>query len=516
LLLGDFVDFAARRSPDRTAILFEDRSFTFAEYRERIDRLSDALIGLVEPGDRIGILSGNTSEYVEAYYGAPMAGMALTLVNPRLVSREVQYILSNAEVSAVFVQPEHLQTIVEIRDQLPSLRYVIAFGEDVSEGADLAYERLIAGANPVRPRLELSDHDMAWLIYTSGTTGRPKGAMLSHRNLVAAVTNALMCTQPERYGTYIMPFPLAHVAGHVSPTFLARDITLIIQRAFDPEDYVRTVAEHGVTGSPMAPAMLGMILARPELGHYDVSSVRKLFYGASSISPELLRRSMQRFSNAQFYQGFGMTELGGNPLYMDPETHLRGAADEPYLLAGAGYEAPYSSVRIVDDQLRDLPVGEVGEIIVKGDQVMNGYWRNEEATRETIVDGWLRTGDMGRMDENRLFYIVDRKKDMILTGGENVYSREVEDVLAEHPGVQDVAVIGVPDETWGENVCAVVVRQPAAEVEADELVAHCRASLASYKKPKLVVFVDELPRNPSGKVLKRELRERYAAVSAAR
>jgi long-chain acyl-CoA synthetase len=516
LLLGDYVDFAARRSPDRTAIVFEDRAFTFGEYKDRIDRLSDALSGLVSPGDRIGILSGNTSEYVEAYYGVPMAGMTLTLVNPRLVAREVAYILSNAEVSAVFVQPEHLHTIGEIRDQVPSLRHVIVFGEELPAGADLAYEPLIAGARPVRPKLELSDDDMAWLIYTSGTTGRPKGAMLSHRNLVASVTNALMCTQPERYGTYIMPFPLAHVAGHVSPTFLAKDITLIIQRAFDPEDYVRTVAQHGVTGSPMAPAMLGLILARSELDHYDVSSVRKLFYGASSISPELLRRSMKRFRNARFYQGFGMTELGGNPLYMDPETHVRGAGDEPHLLAGAGYEAPYSSVRIVDDDLNDLPAGEIGEIVVKGDQVMKGYWRNEEATRETIVDGWLRTGDMGRMDEDRLFYIVDRKKDMIVTGGENVYSREVEDVLMEHAAVQDVAVIGLPDETWGENVCAVVVRQPGVEAEDDELIAHCKASLASFKKPKLVLYVDELPRNPSGKVLKRELRERYAAVTPAR
>jgi long-chain acyl-CoA synthetase len=516
MLLGDFVDFAARRAPDRTAIIFEDRAFTFSEYKDRIDRLSDALIGLVSPGDRIGILSGNTSECVEAYYGVPMAGMALTLVNPRLVAREVAFILSNAEVSAVFVQSEHLHTIREIRDQVPSLRYVIVFGEDVPEGADLSYERVIASAAPVRPKLELSDHDMAWLIYTSGTTGRPKGAMLTHRNLYAAVTNALLCTQPERYGTYIMPFPLAHVAGHVSPTFLAKDITLVIQRAFDPEDYVRTVEHYRVTGSPMAPAMLGLILARPELDHYDVSSVRKLFYGASSISPELLRRSMKRFSNARFYQGFGMTELGGNPLYMDPETHLRGAGDEPHLLAGAGYEAPYSSVRIVDDQMRDLPAGEIGEIIVKGDQVMKGYWRNEEATRETIDDGWLHTGDMGRVDENRLFYIVDRKKDMIVTGGENVYSREVEDALAEHPGVLDVAVIGVPDETWGENVCAVVVKRAGAEVEEDVLVGHCKSLLASFKKPKLVIFVDELPRNPSGKVLKRELRERYAAVTPAR
>jgi acyl-CoA synthetase (AMP-forming)/AMP-acid ligase II len=515
MLLGDFVDFAARRAADRTAIVFEDRTFTFAEYKDRVDRLSDALAGLVDRGDRVGILSGNTSEYVETYYGAPMAGMALTLVNPRLIGREVAYILSNAEVTAVFVQGEHLQTIREIRDEVPSLEYVIVFGDEVLEGADLAYEPLLASAKPVRPKLELSDHDMAWLIYTSGTTGRPKGAMLSHRNVYASVTNALMCTQPERYGTYIMPFPLAHIAGHVSPTFLARDITLIIQRAFDPEDYVRTVAEHQVNGSPMAPAMLGLILARPELDHYDVSSMRKIFYGASSISPELLRRSMARFSNARFYQGFGMTELGGNPIYMDPETHLRGAADEPHLLAGAGYEAPYSSVRIVDDEMNDVPVDEIGEIVVKGDQVMLGYWRNDEATRETIVDGWLRTGDMGRMDENRLLYIVDRKKDMIVTGGENVYSREVEDVLAEHPAVQDVAVIGVPDEVWGENVCAVVVKVPGADVDEEALIAHCKASMASYKKPKLVVFFDELPRTASGKVLKRELREIHALATPA-
>jgi len=504
------VDFAARRYADQTGIVFEERSFTYAELKDRIDRLSHALAGLVTPGDRIGILSGNTSEYVEAYYGVPMAGMSLTFVNPRLVGREISYILANAQVTALLVQGEHLHTVREIRDQIPTLKHFIVFGEEVAEGAEHAYEPLLRSAEPVRPKLEITDRDMAWLIYTSGTTGRPKGAMLSHRNLTMCVANMLIAFGVERHATYMMPFPLAHVTAHVSPGYMSMGIKWIIQRSFDAGGWLRPVQEERVDGSPMAPAMLGLIMAREDLAHYDVSSVRSLFYGASSISPELLRRCMDRFSNASFYQGFGMTELSGNVLVMDPDTHRRGVAGEAHLLQAAGYEVPFASVRIVDDEMRDVPVGEIGEIVVKGDQVMEGYWDNEEATAATFSDGWMRTGDMGRMDENRLFSIVDRKKDMILTGGENVYSREVEDVLAEHPAVLEASVIGIPDPTWGENVCAVVVLREGQSADEESLVAHCRANLASYKKPKSIYFLEALPRNASGKVLKRELRERYA------
>lgn len=510
MLLGDHVEFAARREGDRPAILFEERAISFAEFHDRVNRLSSALTELAAPGSRIGILSDNRPEYLEAYYGVPMAGMGLTIVNQRLAPREIAYILGDAGVEFLLVADAYLPAIVGVREQLPTLKTVCSIGAVAAPGADLAYEDLLASGRPIRPELPVSEHDLAWLIYTSGTTGRPKGAMLSHRNLDAAATNLLIGVEPERRATYLNPFPLSHASGHMSIAFLDRGITTVLQQGFAPDTFMQAIEQHDVAGAPFAPAMMGMILDRHDLDHVDVSRVRKLFYGASSITPELLRNAMRRFSGARFYQGFGMTELAGNCLFMDDDIHRRGVNGEEHLLAAAGQEAVKASVRIVDEQLRDVPTGSVGELIVKGDQVMLGYWGKPEATRDAVDDGWLRTGDLARMDDERLVSIVDRAKDMILTGGENVYSREVEDVLAEHPDVADVAVVGQPDPVWGESVVAIVVLRDGAVPNPDALIAHCREHLASYKKPRVVHFVAALPRNATGKVLKHELRQRTA------
>jgi len=307
----------------------------------------------------------------------------------------------------------------------------------------------------------------------------------------------------------LMMFPLCHVAGIGVISNVLMGVTLVLRRAYEPLDAITMIDRYGVTATSFAPTMLSMLLQHPRLDEFSLASLRTIAYGGSSMPVETLRRAMARFPGADFVQGFGMTELSGNVLYFDSASHRLAATERPELLAAAGRTMALSRIRLVDDDMRDVAVGEVGEIVVRGDQVMLGYWRRPEANEEAFAGGWFHTGDMGRTDADGYVAIVDRKKDMIVTGGENVYSKEVEDVVYAVAGVAEASVIGLPDPHWGENVVAVVVVAPGATVTEGDIVGACRASLAGYKKPKRVFFVDELPRNASGKILKRELRERF-------
>jgi long-chain acyl-CoA synthetase len=377
--------------------------------------------------------------------------------------------------------------------------------------ADLRYDELLDAASDDDPQVDVGEHDLAWLIYTSGTTGMPKGAMLSHRSLLTSLTSWMIHSNGTvAADVSLMMFPLCHVAGIGVISGVLMGVTLVLRRAYEPLDAMAMIDRYGVTSTSFAPTMLSMLLQHPRLGDFSLASLRTIAYGGSSMPVETLRRAMDRFPGADFVQGFGMTELSGNVLYFDPESHRLAATERPELLAAAGRTMALSRIRLVDDDMQDVPVGEVGEIVVQGDQVMLGYWRRPEANEEAFAGGWFHTGDLGRADEQGYTAIVDRKKDMIVTGGENVYSKEVEDVIYGVPGVAEASIIGVPDPHWGENVTAVVVRQPGSAVSADDIVAACRTSLAGYKKPKRVEFVDELPRNASGKILKRELRDRFS------
>ncbi|MGH3743460.1 MAG: acyl-CoA synthetase [Mycobacteriales bacterium] len=509
MLLGDAVELGARKFGPRPAIIFGERVTTFAELADRVRRLTGGLLGLAEPGDRVAILMENRPEFVEAYYGVPMAGMILTFLNYRLNPRELASIVRDAGATVLLTEPKYLPAVAAIRDGNPATKVVVCAdegGDAGDKGGDLTYDELLAGGPPTAAAPDVSPDDVAWLIYTSGTTGAPKGAMLTHRNLLTALFSWLIATPPSDPGdAYFMPFPLCHVAGYGVPGYALRGTTLVLRPTYEPGEFLTAVARHGVTGTPMAPTMLNMLLAHPELDNHDLSSLRTIAYGASSMPVEVLRAAMHRFPDAQFVQGFGMTELSGNVLFLDPASHVE-AMRRPELLAAAGRPMPLADVRVVDDALSDVPTGEVGEIVVRGDQVMKGYWNNPAATTEAFAGGWFHSGDLARVDEEGYVYVVDRKKDMIVTGGENVYSRQVEDVLYTHPAVAEAAVVGIPDVHWGETVCAVVVLRPDAHVTAEEIVALCRDQLAGYKKPRRVAFVDELPKNASGKVLKRELR----------
>jgi acyl-CoA synthetase (AMP-forming)/AMP-acid ligase II len=507
MLLSDIPAIAAQRQPRGIAIRFEGRDRTFQDLRDRCWRLGNALTPLTERGDRVAILAENCPEYVEAYFGVPGAGLALVLLNYRLSPRELAYIIGDSAPRILIVEPKYLPAIQQIRGEIPSIEHVVVIGE--AQGGAQAYEALIASGAAAEPVRRPAETEMCWLLYTSGTTGRPKGAMLSHRNLMASILNSMTSwfTPPE--DVRLFAFPMFHVAGYAIASFLLRGQEMILMRAFDVGEVLSSIERYRVTGAGMAPTMIAMLLEQPDGAGHDLSSLRHIGYGAAAMPLEVLRAARARWPGVDFYTAFGMTELSGNVATLGPADHDRAAAEGLALLGSVGRPMPLASLRVIDDADRDCPPGVAGEIVVKGDQALMGYWNRPDATAESFVDGWFRTGDVGRWDEEGYLYVVDRKKDMILTGGENVYSREVEEVLYQHPAVAEAAVIAAPDPKWGEKVVAVVSAR--APVDEAELIAFCRERLAAYKKPRHVVFVDALPKNASGKVLKRELRDRLAA-----
>jgi acyl-CoA synthetase (AMP-forming)/AMP-acid ligase II len=507
VLLADVIRLNGRKTPDKVAVIADDRSITFGELHDRMLQVANAMLELAEPGDRVAVLSENLPEYVEMYYGVPAAGMALTFLNYRLHPKEWAWILSNAEAKVLVTQAKFLPDLEAVLDGVPSIEHVVVIG-DPTPGRQLTYDDLVRSASATEPAIDVDEDATAWLLYTSGTTGFPKGAMLTHRNLVVAALNSVIEYEPQPDERALIAFPLCHVSGYSVPVTHFRGGRIVLTPMFEPELWMQMVDEHEITGTSMAPTMLNFILQHPKVNDYDLSSLRSIGYGAAAMPVEILRAAIDRFGPI-VYSGFGMTELGGNVLTFPKSAHERAINGEEHLLASCGTPMVLADVMVVDESMDECPPGVVGEIVIKGEQVLKGYFRNDEGTAKAFENGWFHTGDMARRDEEGFFYIVDRMKDMIITGGENVYSREVEEVLYTHPSVSEAAVVGVPDELWGEQVTAVVVLRPGATATESEIIALCRDNLAGYKKPKKVVFLDELPKTVSGKIVKRELRDRF-------
>lgn len=504
MLLHDVLEYGAVRAPGETALAFGDTSVSFAELRDRVCSVAAGLQAIASPGDRVAFLAENAPEYVECYYAVPQAGMVLLPLNYRLHEEEWADTLAHAEPAVLVGERALLDRVLPGRDRFGSVRTVVCIDEPTR--GEVPYRDLARSEHPLEVPEGQSDLDPAWLLYTSGTTGRPKGALLTHRSLLTACAATAIARPIRGDDVYLYPFPLCHIAGYNLPLFHLHARPVVLMRRFDVAAWMEQVARHRATNTSLAPTMISMVLDDPGLASADLSSLRAVGYGASGIPTEVLRRGLDVLG-VDFAQGYGMTELSGNAAFLDPETHRRGARGEEHLLRAAGKPSPLVAMRVVDDEMRDVPLGEVGEIVVRGDQVTAGYWRDPEATDAAFAGGWFHTGDLGRFDEEGLLYVVDRKKDVVVTGGENVASREVEDVLHLHPGVKEAAVIGVPDARWGEVVTAVVVARDGAEVTEVALVELCREHLAGFKQPRHVVFVDELPKNHAGKVVKRELRE---------
>jgi acyl-CoA synthetase (AMP-forming)/AMP-acid ligase II len=487
--------------------IFGSRTRTVAESVDRIARLAGALrAGGLAVGDRLGILSLNSDRYHELLAACAWSGVVAVPLNVRWTLAENAYAIADAGIGTLVVDDAFAATGRQLETRCPELRTVIDAGEQ-GAGQDgwLSYEALVDGAEPAEDERRGGD-DLYAIFYTGGTTGEPKGVMLSHANLMASATNTLATYpvfMPEGRLLHAAPmFHMADVAAWMIGNLLGS--THVVVPAFEPNAVVRALIEHEVTDALLVPTMLQLLADHPAAQAADLSSVKGVMYGASPMSEAVLDRSTKLLPNASFAQAYGMTELAPVATLLRPVEH-----QDPVRRRSAGRATVGNEVRIVDPDDRELPRGEVGEIVVRGDQVMLGYWNKPEETAFALRGGFMHTGDAGYMDEDGYVFVVDRIKDMIVTGGENVYSVEVEKALAHHPAVASCAVIGIPSETYGEQVHAVVVLQPNARVDPTELTTFCRELIANYKIPRSIEFVEALPVSGAGKVLKRELRRTH-------
>ncbi len=494
---------------DRPAFTFEDRTITYADLDAAANRVAAALAADgVGKGDRVAFLDKNVPEFFELLFGAGKIGAVMVAVNWRLAPAEVAHIVNDAQARVLVIGAEFLPVLEKIEDELATVSRVLVIGDD-GRGESWAEWRDRQPADD--PDVDVSTDDVAIQFYTSGTTGLPKGAMLSNHNLFALVPAG-----NEAFGlgddtVILVVMPLFHVAGAGWALFgLCNGSHNVLLRDVDLAAILRAIPEHRVTHSVFVPAVLQFLLMTPGVDETDFSSLRTIVYGASPISEEVLVKSVERFG-CDFVQAYGLTETNGAVVLLAAEDHDPSGPNR-HRLHAAGRPIPNSGVeiRIVDDSGAELPIGAVGEVWIKSPTNMVGYWNMPEATASALTDdGWFKSGDAGYLDDDGYLYIHDRVKDMIISGGENVYPAEVESVLMAHPQLADAAVIGVPDERWGEAVKAIVVRAPGADLGDRDVIAWCRERLAGYKCPRSVDWAEALPRNPSGKILKKNLRAPY-------
>jgi acyl-CoA synthetase (AMP-forming)/AMP-acid ligase II len=509
--IGTLFTKSARTFPDQLAIAYGDQEWTYRQTNERINKLANALRGLgMQKGENVAILLHNCPEFIESLFACFKAGLGTVPINFRLHPKECSFIIDNSEAKAVIFGEEFRDPLHTLRHEMPRVSHFICISEPL-EGM-LPFETLLAPQSAHFMDTEVSPDDLAWLFYTSGTTGYPKGAMLTHQNLLVMTMG--FYADISSLGTedaILHAAPLSHGSGLYGIPNIAKGAANIILRSktFDPKIVFETIQRRKVTNIFMAPAMIKRLVTSPDIDHYDLRSLKCIHYGGAPIYEEDLKSAVKKFGQI-FVQDYGQAESPMTITYLPKQEHLlSGTPEQMKRLTSAGFPRTDVEVRIVNREDRELPPGQMGEIVVRGSVVMKGYWKNPKATAETLREGWLHTGDLGTMDEKGYVYILDREKDMIISGGENIYSREIEDVILKHPAVFEVAVIGVPDEKWGEAVKAMVALKTGQKATEEEIIQFCKDHLASYKKPKSVEFIEAVPKNPYGKVLKRELRERY-------
>ncbi|HEX7759624.1 MAG TPA: long-chain fatty acid--CoA ligase [Caulobacteraceae bacterium] len=506
----DFFQLAAQTFPDKDCVILEDRRSTYRQMQSRIDQLAAAMRDRgVGKGTRVGILQVNSVAFVECLYAGLQIGAIVVPLNYRLKAQELEYIVNQAGLSMLFVGERYVELVQSIREKTPALTTCIGL-EGPAPGM-AAYETLFGGPATVAVPEPMDDHDIALILYTSGTTGLPKGAMLSYRALHHQALAMLLSLKLTHEDRVLAGGPLYHVGtlGYLIPTLYA-GATWVMVPQFEARDALGTIQRERLTVCWFAPAMLNFMAQLEGASTYDLSSLRMIQYGGGPMPPRVLKDASRLFG-CRFMQVYGLTEAVPQT-FLDPDDHVLDEHDpRRHRLASIGKPAPNVDLRIVDAAGRDVAPGQIGEIVCQCDTMMEGYWRKPEETAQAIRDGWLHTGDLARLDADGFIYLVDRIKDMIIRGGENIYPAEIERVLYEHPAIAEAAVIGVPDETWGECVKAVVVLRPGMDATAETVIRHCQDRLASYKKPSVVEFIEALPRTSGGKVLKTELRARARA-----
>jgi len=505
-LLAELIAWQARERPHAGAITFEGRTQSYGQLNAHASRVAQGLLaGGFTPDARIATLAKNSDTFVEIMLGAMKAGAVFMPINWRLTAVEIDYILRHGQVEYLFVEPEFATMAFKLRDAMSGPKTIIVMAEESSDAE--AYTIWRDRQSSDDPRLKHAPDDVVVQMYTSGTTGLPKGVQLTNANFAASIAaNASGVDQHiEPHYTVFSPSPFFHLNGVVPASrSLHAGSRLLTVVQFRPEEVVSMFISERVTRAGMAPAMIQMCLDVPGVDQLEFPDLKIITYGGSPISETVLARAIKVFK-CGFSQSYGMTEACGAVVNMSPADHLEGGTR----LTACGKALKGAQVRVVKPSGADCAAHEVGEVVIRGDMVMKGYWRDPEATARTIVDGWLHTGDAGYYDEDGFLHISDRIKEMIVSGAENIYPAEVENAIFHNPDVADVAVIGVPDERWGEAVKALVVLKPGAKANGDDIIAHARTFIAGYKIPKSVEFRDEIPRNATGKIMRRELREPY-------
>ncbi|WP_427501269.1 fatty acid--CoA ligase [Methylomonas sp. MED-D] len=513
--LAEISTWQAQYQGDSIAFVFEDQSLTFREFDQRANQVAAGLLAVgIEPGARIAILSKDSINSYEVLFGCAKARAVLIGINWRLTPQEIHYILQHGNAEILFISRELLERIGAVKSELPSLRKIIVLDGEF-EGYS-SFQNWRDQFSPNGVGLTYSPDEVVVQMYTSGTTGHPKGVQLPNYSFFRLMQG--MREQGDHWmnlnpdDKLLISLPQFHMGGiwWAIQGFIAGAQGFIID-TFIAWKVLELIERHRISKVPMVPAMIQTTLAEPSCETTDLSSVRGFLYGGSPIAPALLQKAMQRF-NCGFFQIYGMTETGNMAVCLRPEDH---SPAHPKRQESAGRPLPGVEIRVSDISGNALPANAVGEISIKSPANMIGYWNNDEATRECLSEGgWIRTGDAGYFDEEGYLYICDRIKDMIIYGGENIYPAEIEAALCEHEAVTEAAVIGIPDERWGEVVKAFVVLRPGQAIKARELINFTRNRIADFKAPKSIDFLEKLPRNPSGKILKRELRMPYWASQA--
>jgi fatty-acyl-CoA synthase len=510
LLLGEIMARNSRKFPDKEALVYGKTRLTYRQLNARVNRLAHALLALgIRKGDKLAVMAHNCNQFMEAYFALAKIGGVAVPLNFRLNMEDTKYIVNHSDAQAFMMGEAFVPTVKGIQDDLPQVKNYISISDTPVEGMR-HYESWISQYPDSEPLILVEEDDPVFIMYTAGTTGKPKGAVLTHKNEIVQwmlmgifIRTEHAISDLEEYKAFAAP-PIFHLAafGFCQFVFFEGQTVVLPTQVFDPAYIMKTIEEEKIDVILLVPVMAFFILLLPDLDKYDTSSLRVWVSGAAILPTETRRQIMQHFPRVNIFDLFGQTEMSPVVCGLRP-------SDAEGHETSVGRAIPFVEIRLVDDYDNEVPLGEVGEAVYRGPTVMKEYYKNPEATAQSMRGGWFHSTDLMRRDKEGFFYIVDRKKDMIISGGENIYPAEIEEVLYKHPKVVECAVIGVHDEQWGESVKAVVVCKSGETVTEGEIIEHCTQHLASYKKPKSVDFMASLPRNAAGKVLKTVLREKY-------
>jgi len=512
---ANFVSIPASMLPDQEILVFGQQRLTYGDLLSRVRRLAGSLRALgVQRGEAVAALDTNSADYLATYYAAATLGAVFVPLNYRAKPPELEYMISAAKIAAIFVGGRYADLLESLRPKLPSLRAIVGYG--VARPGWKSFEDLVAAGEEVEDA-EVEETDVSILMYTSGTTSLPKGVLLTHGDFTTYVTNTTELADGTDRGTALVSVPFYHIAGTAQMmTTMWSGRRLVIMPQFDAVEWLGMIAKEAITHAMVVPTMFKQLVDHPEFSKFDLSTLTNLSYGGAQMPLPVIRRGIERFpKSVSFVNAYGQTETTSTLTILGPDDHrLDGSPEEVEKkvrrLTSIGKPLPDVEFRVIDDDGKPVPTGEVGEIVIRTARVMKGYATEGGAAMAADDEGWLRTRDMGWVDEDGYIYLAGRKDDMIIRGGENIAPAEIESVLQSHPNIDEVAVFALPSEEWGQIVAAAVATKKGLEVTFDELVEFCKQRLASFKKPEKIFFLPELPRNPLGKVLKKDLKQRFA------